>query len=108
MKFASFPKFALLLPVAGIFVLMLAGCGGSNTLGLTQGNWAFSATSTTAAPTSSSPTFVVGGNLTQSGTSLTGTMYVTQSGCIAPQFVNFTGTVKDKNINLTSEAFGGQ
>ena len=108
MKFASFPKFALLLPVAGIFVLMLAACGGSNTLGLTQGNWAFSATSTTAAPTISSPTFVVGGNLTQSGSSLTGTMYITQSGCIPQQFVGFTGTVKGKNINLTSETFGGQ
>ena len=107
MKVASFPKFAPFLLVAGVFALMLAGCGGSNTLGLNQGNWAFSATSTAAAKIAG-PTFVIGGNLTQSGTSLTGAMYVTQSGCIAPQFVGFTGTVKGKNVNLTSEAFGGQ
>jgi len=104
---SSFPKFALLLMVAGVFALMLAGCGGSNTLGLTQGNWAFSATSTAAAQIAG-PTFVVGGNLTQSGGNLTGAMYVTQSGCIVPQFVNFTGTVKGKNVSLTSETFGGQ
>jgi hypothetical protein len=108
MKVASFPKFAFFLSVAAIFVLALAGCGGSNNLGLTQGNWAFSATSTKAAPAISNTAFVLGGNLTQSGTNLTGTMYVTQSGCIAPQFVNFTGTVKDKNISLTSQTFGGQ
>src|SRR5205085_811058 len=109
MKFASFPKFGFLLPVAAIFALALAGCGGSDTLGLTQGNWAFSATSTVlTAPTTSGPTFVVGGNLTQSGTNLTGTMYITQSGCIPQQFVNFTGTVKGKNISLTSENFGGE
>src|SRR5256885_9406191 len=100
MKVASFPKFAFFLTVAAIFVLALAGCGGSNNLGLTQGNWAFSATSTTATPAISSTAFVLGGKLTQSGTSLTGTMYVTPSGCIAPQFVEFTRAVKDKNNNL--------
>jgi hypothetical protein len=108
MKFASFPKFAFFLPVVALFVLAWSGCGGSNTLGLTQGNWAFSASSSTAAPTISGPTFVIGGNLTQSGTSLTGAMYVTQSGCIPQQFVGFTGSVKGKNITLTSETFGGE
>src|SRR5712672_3183019 len=107
MKFENFPKFASLSLMAGILALTLAGCGGSSNLGLTQGNWAFSASSTTPAKISG-PTFVVGGNLTQSGNNLTGTMYVTQSGCIPQQFVGFTGTVKNKNVNLTSENFGGK
>src|SRR5882672_11537215 len=108
MKFASFPKFAFLLPIAGILTMALAGCGATSNLGLTQGNWAFSASSTAPGKVVSGPTFVVGGNLTQSGNSLTGTMYITQSGCIPPQFVGFTGTVKDKNVTLTSASFGGQ
>jgi hypothetical protein len=107
MKFENFPKFASLSLMAGFLTLALAGCGGSSNLGLTQGNWAFSASSTTLA-TISGPTFVVGGNLTQSGNNLTGTMYVTQSGCIPQQFVNFTGTVKGKNVTLTSASFGGK
>jgi hypothetical protein len=107
MKFASFPKFALLLALACALTLALAGCGSAvSNLGLTQGNWAFSATST--AKLAVGPTFVVGGNLTQSGANLTGTMYISQSGCIVPQFVGFTGTVKGKDITLTSENFGGQ
>lgn len=108
MKFSGFPKFALLLLLAGLLALGL-GCGSAiKNTALTQGNWAFTATSTTAIKAISSPTFVVGGNLSQTGSNLTGTMYISQSGCIAPQFVSFTGTVKDKNVTLTSENFGGQ
>jgi hypothetical protein len=100
MKLAGFPKFAL-LSLAGVFTLALAGCGGSN-LALTQGNWAITATST--APVNASATaFVVGGNLTQSGSSLTGTMYVTQSLCFDPSTtIPFTGTVHEKKVTLTS------
>ncbi len=109
MKFAGVPKFVLLSLPAVIFALALTGCGGSNTLGLTQGNWAFSATSTApVAPNIPATTFVIGGNLTQSGNNLTGAMYITQSGCFPPQFVSFAGTVKDTNVTLTSESFGGQ
>jgi hypothetical protein len=108
MKFASFPKFALLLPIASILTVALAGCGGTSNLALTQGNWAFIASSTAPGKAVSSPTFVVGGNLTQSGANLTGSMYVSQSGCIVPQFVGFTGSVKGKNVTLTSASFGGQ
>jgi hypothetical protein len=108
MKLGSFPKFALLLPLAGVLTLALAGCGSTiKNTALTQGNWAFTASST--APGKASPTsFVLGGNLSQSGTNLTGTMYITGSGCIPAQFVSFTGTVKDKTVTLTSAAFGGQ
>ena len=108
MKFGNFPKFASLSLLAGVLTMALAGCGGSSNLGLTQGNWAFSASSTAPAKIVSGPTFVVGGNLTQSGNNLTGTMYVTQSGCIPQQFVSFTGTVKGKNVTLTSASFGGE
>lgn len=108
MKFASFPKFALLLALSTLLALGL-GCGSAvKNTALTQGNWAFTATSTTAGKAIAAPTFVVGGNLIQSGTNLTGTMYISQSGCIAPQFVSFTGTVKDKDVTLTSANFGGQ
>jgi len=106
MKFASFPKFTFLSLVACVFTITLTGCGGSSNLGLTQGNWAFSASSTAAKV--SDPTFVLGGNLTQSGSNLTGKMYISQSGCIPQQYVTFTGTVKDKNVTLTSASFGGQ
>lgn len=109
MKFARFPKFALLFAIAGVLTLSLFGCGAAvSNLALTQGNWAVSATSTAAGKTVSGPTFVVGGNLTQSGTSLTGTFYISGSGCIVPQFVSFTGTVKGNNVALTSASFGGQ
>jgi hypothetical protein len=107
MKFASVPKFALLFAIAGVLTLSLFGCGAAvSNLKVTQGNWAFSASST--AKLVNAPTFVIGGNLTQSGNTLTGTMYIDHSGCIAPQTVIFTGTVKDKNVTLTSQSFSGQ
>ena len=103
MKFASFPKFALFSLLAGVLALVLTGCGASNNLALTQGNWSMTAT------TSGTPTFYIGGNLTQSGTNLVGTMYVANSLCYSPsQTVSFTGTVKGKNVTLTSASVGGQ
>ncbi len=106
MKFASFPKFALLLVLAGVFALTLAGCGANSNLALTQGNWAITATPTGGGVNN---TFFIGGNLTQNGGSLTGTMSVVSSLCFAPsQIVNFTGTVKGKNVTLTSASIGGE
>jgi|ERR1017187_1544169 hypothetical protein len=102
MKFASFPKFALLALLAGVFALALSGCGASNNLALTQGNW-----SMTATPTSGGAgTFYIGGNLTQTGSSLAGNMSVIGS-CIPLQTVAFTGTVKGKNVTLTSASVAG-
>jgi hypothetical protein len=107
MKFASFPKFAVLFAIAGALTLSLSGCGAAvSKLALTEGNWAFSATST--AKFESAPSFVIGGNLTQSGDNLTGTMFIDHTSCITPQTVIFTGTVKDKNVTLTSQSFSGQ
>ena len=109
MKFARIPKFTFLLPLAGVLALALTGCGSAvSNLGLAQGNWAFTASSTAPVKASSGLSFVAGGNLTQSGATLTGTMYISQSACIVPQFVNFTGTVKGKDVTLTSASFGGQ
>jgi len=107
MKFVSFPKFAVLFAIAGALTLSLSGCGAAvSKLALTEGNWAFSATST--AKFVSAPSFVIGGNLTQSGDNLTGTMFIDHTSCITPQTVIFTGTVKDKNVTLTSQSFSGQ
>jgi hypothetical protein len=103
MKFASFPKFALFSLLAGVFALILTGCGASSNLALTQGNWSMTAT------TSGAPTFYIGGNLTQSGTNLAGTMYVVNSLCYSSsQTVAFTGTVKGNNVTLTSASVGGE
>jgi hypothetical protein len=104
MKFTCFPKFALLSVLAGVFALILTGCGASSNLALTQGNWSMTATPSAGA------TFNIGGNLTQSGTNLAGTMYVIGfPNCYSSsQTVAFTGTVKGKNVTLTSGSVGGQ
>jgi hypothetical protein len=109
MKLASFPKFALLALLAGVFALALNGCGASNNLALTPGNWSITATPTAAANIANS-NFDIGGNLTQNGSSLAGTMSVVGSpNCFAPsQTVTFTGTVKGTNVTLTSESVGGE
>src|SRR2546423_10612480 len=94
MKLAGFPKSAFSLSLLGILTLALAGCGSTTSnLGLTQGNWAFSATSTAPAKINGTNTsFVLGGNLTQSADKLSGTLSVNESGCIEPQTLSFTGT----------------
>lgn len=108
MKFSGLLKFAALAAVAGVLTLTLFGCGSavSNT-SFTPGNWAFIASSTAPAFPASSLSFVLGGNLTQSGTTLSGTLSVNNSLCISPQTLSFTGTVKGKDITLTSQAFDG-
>ncbi len=108
MKFASFPKFALLLPLACVFVLALAGCGAGRNLALTQGNWAVTATSTNTGTIAIS-TFYIGGNLTQTGSSVSGTMYIVGSDCFdsaAP--IAITGTVKEKKVTLTTASYQEQ
>jgi hypothetical protein len=108
MRLGSFPKFAL-LSLAAALALALAGCGGTSNLALTQGNWAVSATSTAIATHIADATFIIGGNLTQTGSSVAGTMHITQSLCFDPaQAVTFTGTVKEKNVTLTSASVEGQ
>lgn len=104
MKFARFPKFSVLSLLAGVFALALAGCGGTSNMALTQGNWAVAASSSQSANT-----FSIGGNLTQSGSKVSGTMYITGSNCFdSSQPVAITGTVKGNHVTLTSAAVAGQ
>lgn len=106
MKFASFPKFALLALLAGVFAVALSGCGANSNLALTQGNWSIAATPTGNIANNN---FFIGGNLMQNGSTLAGTMSVASSNCFAPsQTVTFTGTVKGKNVTLTSASVGGE
>jgi hypothetical protein len=107
MRFASFPKFALLSLLAVCFALALSGCGSNSAsnLALTPGNW-----SVTATP-SGGAAFYIGGNLTQTGNNLAGTMYVVNSNttCFNPsQQVAFTGTVSGNKVTLTSASTVGQ
>lgn len=106
MKFVALSKFALLPLLAGVLALALAGCGASNNLNLTQGNWSMAATPTANVANSN---FQIGGNLTQNGSTLAGTMSFISSLCFAPsQIVTFTGTIKGKNVTLTSASVGGE
>jgi len=107
MKSAAFPKF-LVLPVLMCVLLALAACGGTSNTNLTQGNWAVTATSNVTA-NAAAPSFLIGGNLTQSKSTVSGTMYVIDSLCFpASQQIVVTGSVKDKNVTLTTASFEGQ
>lgn len=111
MKLAVVPRL-LTLMLAATLALALTGCGffgGSDkhNLTLTNGNWSIAATSTNSANS-----FLIGGNLTQSGTSVSGKMYITGAdpGCnIDPaQAVTMTGTVNGKSLALSSGSVAGQ
>ncbi|MBZ5667450.1 MAG: hypothetical protein LAO30_22980 [Acidobacteriia bacterium] len=72
---------------------------------LTPGNWSVTATSVDPAV----GTIHVGGNLTQSGSDLSGSMYVVGSMCFdVSQPVSFTGTMTGTTVTLTSTAVNGQ
>jgi hypothetical protein len=120
MKFAS-TQFAFLSVLAAVFTMALAGCGASDNVALTQGNWSVAATSSGDAIShnaqnhnaqthnglflaNSSATFYIGGNLTQNGGHLTGTMYVVGSECFNSAGVAVTGTVSGNNITLTTDS----
>ena len=105
MKFATYSKIAFLPLLAG--VLALAGCGASN-MSLTPGNW-----SMTAVPTGNgaiaNTIFYVGGNLSQAGDKVSGTMYFVNSNCFSSaQTVTFSGSVKGSAVTLTSDSVGGE
>ena len=104
---ATLPRFwwSLLL---GTLALALTGCGAvakRNDTKLTQGNWSVTATSSNPAI----GTFHVGGNLTQSGNSLSGTMYVAGSLCFdVSQPISLTGTINRQKVTLASTDINGQ
>ena len=105
MKFGSFPKLALMSVTAGALALVLTGCGAvaNNPEALTQGNWSMAATSN-----GSAGSFNIGGNLSQSGSSLAGTMYVVGSCISTSEQVAFTGSVSGSNVTLSSSGGSGQ
>lgn len=111
MKFAIVPRISA-LTLAATLALALTGCGffgnsDKKNSDLTKGNWSIAATSTNSANS-----FLIGGNLTQSGTSVSGKMYITGAdpGCnIDPaQAVTITGTVSGSSVALTTGAVAGQ
>jgi hypothetical protein len=102
MKSARFPR---IVSSSTLFALaLLVGCGGASNLVLAPGNWAV-----TAVSSGGNGTYYIGGNLTQSGSNVLGTMHVVNSLCFdVSQQLAFTGTVKGKQVTLTSASYQGQ
>lgn len=94
--------------------LLIAGCGGSSStpaptptpvaqLALTSGNWDF------AAASSSGTNFLIGGNVVQTGTSVTGGLRVVNSTCITPSTaVPITGNISGQTATVTSASIASQ
>jgi hypothetical protein len=97
------------------FCLLLSGCGGGSSstpaptptpvpqLAFTSGNWDFAAVS------SSGPSFLIGGNVVQTGSSVTGGLRVVNSACFTPSTaVPISGTISGQTANVTSAAVASQ
>ena len=92
--------------------LLIAGCGGNSStptppqvqqLALTSGNWDFVAAS------SSDPSFLIGGNIVQTGTSVTGGLHVANSACITRATpVPITGNISGQTATVTSASVASQ
>jgi hypothetical protein len=92
--------------------LLIAGCGGNSStppppqiqqLTLTSGNWDF------AAASSGGTNFLIGGNVVQTGTSVTGGLHVVNSTCIAPSTpVPITGNISGQTATVTSATIASQ
>lgn len=109
MRSASISKFVVSAILAATVALALTGCGffgnDSHNLKLTNGNWSIAATSSVPA----NGTFYIGGNLAQSGSSLSGKLYIVGSLCFdVSQAVVFSGTVSGNKVTLTSASVQGQ
>jgi hypothetical protein len=105
MKFAGFPKFVCMSVMAGVLSLVLTGCGANSSMSLTQGNWSMTATPTAGG----NGTFYIGGNLSQSGSSVSANMYVVGSQCFdSSAQVALSGTVSGTQLVLTSGSVQGQ
>ena len=98
--------------VVASLALLIAGCGGNSStplppqvqqLTLTSGNWDF------AAASSSGTNFLIGGNVVQTGTSVTGGLRVVNSACIAPSTpVPITGNISGQTATVTSANVASQ
>src|ERR1700736_5985516 len=106
---ATLSRFSL-FPLLGTLALALTGCGAiaktkPANIALAQGNWSVTASSSNPA----TGTFHVGGNLSQSGSALSGTMYVVGSLCFdVSRPISLTGTVSDHQVTLASADTNGQ
>lgn len=121
MKLVTLTKLAS-ASLAAIFAVALVGCGSDSNLTLTQGNWSIAATSNGDGPThngkkhdgkiksnASQADFYIGGNITQTGSNVAGTMYIVGSDCLdSSSGIAFTGTVKGTQVTLTSPSLEGQ
>ena len=97
--------------VIASLALLIAGCGGNSStpppqvqqLTLTSGNWDFAAVS------SSGPSFLIGGNVVQTGTSVTGGLRVANSACITRTTpVPITGNISGQTATVTSANIASQ
>jgi len=98
--------------VIASLALLVAGCGGNSStppppqvqqLTLTSGNWYF------AAASSSGTNFLIGGNIVQTGTSVTGGLRVINSACITPSTpVPITGSISGQTATVTSANIASQ
>ncbi len=89
---------------AALLFFTLAGCGGGGSstpqtppLSITSGNWDFGVSSVTGT------NFIIGGNVTQSGSAITGTVRVINSTCIPTTTpVPVSGSVSGQSATVTS------
>jgi hypothetical protein len=98
------------------FCILLSGCGGSSStpaptptptpvpqLAITSGNWDFAVAST------SGTNFLIGGNVVQTGTSVTGGIRVANSACFADgTAVPISGTINGQTATVTSDSIASQ
>src|SRR6185437_9439908 len=71
-------------------------------LAITPGNWDF------AAASSSGTNFLIGGNVVQAGTSVTGGLRVANSACFPSTAVSISGTISGQTATVTSSAIASQ
>jgi hypothetical protein len=100
---------AICLALVTSLALVFTGCGGSNTssqtseLTLTAGNWDF------AAASSSGTNFLIGGNVVQNGTGITGGLRVSNSACIPFNIpVPISGNISGQTATVTSAPVSSQ
>lgn len=92
--------------LVAVMALVLTACPAmTDETTLTPGNWSVTATSSNSAI----GTIHVGGDLTQSGSTLSGSFYIVGSMCFdVSQPVSFVGTVSGTQVTLTSAEVNGQ
>jgi hypothetical protein len=101
-----------LFVASALLCTLLSGCGGGgnsssnpSAFSIQAGNWNVNASST-AAPGNS---FIVGGNLTQSGSSISGVMHIVNSACFdLTTDVPVSGSVSGQTVTISSAAILGQ